>query len=626
MSVYRYASGCGVELRTPPQGARRRPSRVMQTGHDRQLAGHCRRIAARFPSYTPGWTLPRLFSRRPTATRLPLIPLQHTFRQLTEPFLRRLCSAGLILGTLFFAVSLTPSLVPRPFVLQGLLSGMALGAGYGIGVLGRWLWRYLELPVAQGRSRWVLKGVLGLLCIGIAIAFLVQASEWQNSVHSLMLLPPVETNRPFSVGLIAALVFAALLFVARLFGVITGTVSRRLNRIVPVRVSGFVALCFSIFLFWTIANGVFARAVMNAFDASFGQLDAHIEAEVDAPRNPNKTGSAQSLIAWRDLGRQGRRFVGSGPGREDIAAVTGLPAHEPVRVYVGLNSADTIEARTALALAELKRVGGFERSVLVIVTPTGTGWIDPGAINSLEYLHHGDVASVAVQYSYLPSWLSLLAQPDYGADTARALFRAVYDHWRQMPANARPRLYLHGLSLGALNSERSADVWDIVGDPLHGVLWSGPTYRSPTWQWVSNNRNPDSPAWLPRFRDGAVVRFTNQDNHLDDFDAPWGPLRIVYLQYASDPVTFFDPIAFFREPAWLSGNRGPDVSPSLRWFPVVTMLQLAVDIAAAENAPIGFGHAYATEHYIDAWRAVSAPEGWHDADIERLKAAIGDLR
>jgi uncharacterized membrane protein len=51
-----------------------------------------------------------------------------------------------------------------------------------------------------------------------------------------------------------------------------------------------------------------------------------------------------------------------------------------------------------------------------------------------------------------------------------------------------------------------------------------------------------------------------------------------------------------------------------------------VDLAAAENAPIGHGHAYATEHYIDAWRAVSAPEGWTDEAIEGLKAAIGDLR
>lgn len=546
-------------------------------------------------------------------------------RPATERFLRSLSTSGLILGTLFFAASLTPSLVPRPFVLQGLLSGLALAAGYGIGVLARGLWRWLELPVASGRSRWLINGALGLLCIGVAVAFLIEASAWQNSVRALMGLPPVDTGRPFSVGLIAVAVFAVLLVVARLFAYVTRLIARRLGRIVPVRLAAFVAICLSVALFWTVANGVLARAIVNAFDASFKQLDALVEDDIAAPPEPHRTGSMASLVAWRDLGRQGRRFVAAGPSGQDIAAVTGRPAVDPLRVYVGLHSAETIEQRVALALAELERVGGFERSVLVVVTPTGTGWIDPGAVAAVEHLHHGDVATVAVQYSYLASWLSLLIQPEHGADSARALFRAVYDHWRALPRQTRPRLFLHGLSLGALHSERSVDMWDIVGDPFHGAVWSGPPFRSQTWQWVTANRNPDSPAWLPRFRDGAVIRFTNQVDQLADFDAPWSPLRIVYLQYASDPVSFFDPMAFLREPAWLAGERGPDVSPRLRWFPVVTMLQLAVDLAAAADAPVGHGHSYATEHYIDAWRAVSASADWSDADIARLKAAIGDL-
>ncbi|KAG1533994.1 hypothetical protein G6F50_015685 [Rhizopus delemar] len=70
------------------------------------------------------------------------------------------------------------------------------------------------------------------------------------------------------------------------------------------------------------------------------------------------------------------------------------------------------DTRARLALEELKRVGAFKRSALVVVTPTGTGWIDPAAMDAVEYLLHGDVASVAIQYSYLSSPLSLLAQPD----------------------------------------------------------------------------------------------------------------------------------------------------------------------------------------------------------------------
>jgi uncharacterized membrane protein len=126
-------------------------------------------------------------------------------------------------------------------------------------------------------------------------------------------LPPVETSRPFSVGMIASAVFVALLLIARLFVLTTRMVSQRLNRIVPPRLSAAVAVCFSLYVFWTLANGVLARSAMNAFDKSFIQLDALIEAEVDPPLDPLRTGSASSLIAWQDLGRQGRRFVVSGP-------------------------------------------------------------------------------------------------------------------------------------------------------------------------------------------------------------------------------------------------------------------------------------------------------------------------
>lgn len=58
-----------------------------------------------------------------------------------------------------------------------------------------------------------------------------------------------------------------------------------------------------------------------------------------------------------------------------------------------------------------------------------------------------------------------------------------------------------------------------------------------------------------------------------------GPFRIAFLQYASDPVTFFDPAVLYREPEWMREPRGPDVSTELRWYPVVTMLQLLADIA-----------------------------------------------
>ncbi len=148
--------------------------------------------------------------------------------------------------------------------------------------------------------------------------------------------------------------------------------------------------------------------------------DAIMPADDAVPQDPLKSGSAASLVAWEDIGRMGRSFVASVPDVDSISEFWGAPAQKPLRVYVGLNAAVKPQARAQLAFDELARVGGFERSVLVIAMPTGSGWLDPGAMDSLDFITRGDVATVAVQYSYLPSPVSVVVDPTHGIDEAPA--------------------------------------------------------------------------------------------------------------------------------------------------------------------------------------------------------------
>ncbi|MDY0885722.1 alpha/beta hydrolase [Dongia soli] len=530
-----------------------------------------------------------------------------------------LSTVGLLLGSLFFAASLTPTLVPRTFLTQGVLSGFSFAAGYGIGVLGNWLWTYLEVPRPQGRILRNVTLAAAIVCAIIVIAFFWRWTQWQNSIRQIMELEPLAGAQPLGFALIALVTLTILIALARLFQLVFHFVSTRLHRFLPKRVSNVLGAIVGIALFWSVINGILVRALLHLADSSFREYDALIEPETSPPTAPLKTGSSASLIRWDDLGRAGREFISSEPSSADLHAFSGKDTREPVRVYVGLRSGETPQARANLALEELKRVGGFDRSVLIVVTPTGTGWIDPGALDSVEYLQDGDVASVAIQYSYLPSWLTLLVDPGYGADTAQALFSEIYRYWTSLPRDHRPRLYLHGLSLGALNSAQSVQLFEIIGDPIDGALWSGPPYSSEVWRSFMNDRNPGTPAWLPQFRDGSFVRFMNQDGVAVAPDSHWGPMRIVYLQYASDPVTFFDYQDLYREPDWMIPPRGPDVSPDLRWYPVVTLFQLTLDMLMATTTPPGYGHVFAPAHYVDAWIEVTDVKGWSADDIARLK-------
>lgn len=535
---------------------------------------------------------------------------------------RSLPGLGLLLGALLFAASLTPSLIPRAAVVQGVLGGVAFAAGYGLGVLLLWLWSFLELPVPSERRRRIAGWTGAAVALALVLFSLSRANHWQNEIRSTMGVAPVEKGHTLEVALLSVGIALVLILIGRLFLVLVRLVSVRLERRIPRRLAAAIGILVAAVAFGAVLEGVVWRAFLRTADASFRAFDALIEPEVPAPADPASTGSAASLVAWEDLGRAGREFVAGGPGEAGLRAFFGGEAERPVRVYAGLNVGNSTEERADLALRELIRVGGFERSAVVIAVPTGTGWMDPAAIDTLEYLLHGDVATVAMQYSYLTSWISLLAEPGYGTEAGRALFAAVYRHWHAMPRDARPRLYLYGLSLGAQSSQEALRLQEILGDPPQGVLWVGPPFSSRTWREATDEREPGSPPWRPRVGDGSFMRFTNRGEELDLGGAPWGPMRVVYLQYTSDPIVFFEPGAFWRKPAWLDDPRGPDVTPELRWYPVVTGLQLLVDLATGVQVPMGHGHLYSYVDHIEPWLQVTGAAGWTPEELGRLRAHL----
>ncbi len=377
-----------------------------------------------------------------------------------------------------------------------------------------------------------------------------------------------------------------------------------------------------VILVFLVANHIIARQALNLADAIFREIDERSDQEIPQPTDAAASGSNESVIPWDSIGLQGKNFIVRGPTERDISEFWGREAKAPLRVYVGIRTRESMRERAQLALEELKRVGGFERSVLVVATPTGTGWLDPGAVDTIEYLHAGDTAIVSMQYSYLPSWITILIDPDRSRQSAQILFDVVYSYWTQLPHDRRPRLYLHGLSLGALGSEVSTDMFTIFSDPIQGGVFGGPPFPSTNWVQLTRARNPQSPMWLPTFRDGSLLRFTGRESCLDAQGDHWGPMRFVYIQHASDPMCFFSGDLLYRRPDWLRGERGPDVSAHLKWFPIVTFLQVGFDLPRATSVPLGYGHNYAPSSYLDAWIAVTHPSGWTAAQRQRLKSLL----
>src|SRR6266540_2982148 len=140
--------------------------------------------------------------------------------------------------------------------------------------------------------------------------------------------------------------------------------------------------------------------------------------------------------------------IGYGTG-----VVLGWLTRKLVRVYAGLASAPSLADRATLAVRELVRTGAFSRKVLCVVFTTGTGWVDPRAASSLEYMYNGDSALVGMQYSTLPSWISFAVEREKSTAAARELFNRVYAQWSTLPPGQRPKLLVFGESLGSYGGE-----------------------------------------------------------------------------------------------------------------------------------------------------------------------------
>lgn len=193
------------------------------------------------------------------------------------------------------------------------------------------------------------------------------------------------------------------------------------------------------------------------------------------PESALRSGSPASLVEWETLGRKGREFVSDGPTAATIEGFSGVPAKEPIRVYVGKEQAATPQERAALLVEETRRAGGFDRESIVVVVTSGLGSVHPVSARTLEYVANGDVATAASAYSAVPSWLTALTDPTGVDREAAALTEAFTQAVAALPPDQRPDLYLNGESLGALGSQ---DVFvdrspEQVVEQLDGVLWVG---------------------------------------------------------------------------------------------------------------------------------------------------------
>ncbi len=528
---------------------------------------------------------------------------------------------GLVVALACFWLSLTPTLLPRSGLFQGVLGGAAAAIGYGVAVLLIALGRLVVRRPWQQPARPLLWLVLALVAVVGSSFVLLWYASWERDLRALMGVEPLRPLDYVVLVVVAVVVFVLLVGVARLLRGASRLVARLVGRVAPPRVSAAIGAVVVVAVVVGVVNGWLLTAARDGLDSTFAAVNQETRADTVQPTSPQLSGSSGSLMTWDSLGRQGRSFVASGPTVAQLTAFSGKPATQPIRAYSGLASAPTVQAEADLAVRELERTGGFQRAVLGVVTTTGTGWVNENSADALEYLYNGNTALVSMQYSYLPSWISFIVDKDRAKAAGKALFDAVHAKWETLPASSRPKLVVFGESLGSFGGEAAFPDVQALRDTTDGALFVGPPSSNELWSSIVANRDAGSPEWLPIYEQGRTVRFVARPSDLGRPDEPWQLPRVVYLQYASDPIVWWSPDLLFSKPDWLSEPRGYDVLPSTRWIPVLTFLQVSADMAVSNNVPAGHGHRYGPDP-ADAWAAILQPAGWTAADTARLRAVL----
>ena len=521
---------------------------------------------------------------------------------------------GVVGALVMYGVSVSPSLLARSWQWHAVASGVLSAVGYIVGLT---IQRFYALVVPRlgveiTAPQSVSIAFRAVLLLGFFLWFLrwlLQSYRERKRANHLVGMRG-ETLGEYLLGTVCAFILMlALLGVAWGLQWIGRAIVSVLSQWMHMVFALALSLLILVVIVYALTSQVLLKLGINFFTRHARKMNNRTAKGIVQPQVPERSGSPHSRSSWRAVGGQGRVFLGRGPSRADIEAVTGCSAMEPIRVYAGMpEEGQSLQNAADLVVEELHRTGAFDRAVILIATSTGSGWVDEWQVQPLEYLARGNCATASMQYSFVPSSINFLTDLDVSEEAAVILFETIRRAVDEIPEDRRPALFVCGESLGAYASQH---VFSGIVDVLSrtdGALWVGTPAFTPMHAELTAIRHRGSPEVAPVVANGRHVRFVNVPENLwsDVYGrelGDWNYPRIVYAQHPSDPVVWWNSELVWHKPDWISEKVDGDVSPHMQYTRGATYIQVLVDMPVAGTAPGGHGHTY-HEELIPLWEAI----------------------
>lgn len=343
---------------------------------------------------------------------------------------------------------------------------------------------------------------------------------------------------------------------------------------------------------WAVGTAAFYSTGVSVIARSNEKIEP---AYSTPPDNEYASGGPNSISPFDELGLQGRRFVTDVVTPDLIESTLGEKAKaHPIRAFVGVNSDPLYPSgRSEMMLDELERLGAFDRSYLLLVSPTGTGWVDQAMIEAAELYTRGDIATACIQYGRGPSFLEVQKVP-LGRTQFRGLLWGVRMRLQSVPPEKRPKVLVFGESLGSWSSSDVVMHQGIAGFDHYGIdraLWFGLVGLA---KWSKTGMRQGSSDLVPP---GTVGAFDNFGEYEQLSEEDRKSLRAVIVDHDNDPIAQMSLRWAVKRPPWLSGtDRGRNVPEGMQWVPLITFVQIMIDAMNAMKVVPGhfksFGHDY----------------------------------
>jgi uncharacterized membrane protein len=373
-----------------------------------------------------------------------------------------------------------------------------------------------------------------LICAAVLVVVSFGLGQyWQYEIRKLMGVTDYNIAYVVASPLVAALVFCLFLLIGRGLRGLFRWVARLMSRWIGRRAARAIGWILVAGLTYLVVTGLLLQGLVDALNSAYSVRDTKTAEGIHQPTTSLRSGGPGSVLPWDTLSWQGRNFIGLGPSVSDIEKLG--------RAYRGADPCLTpgwrrltTPRRGQPGGQDLERTGAFKRKNLLVVTTTGSGWVDlalwtPSSTSPRRQRHGGDPV-------LLPAVLGLyLVDQSKAREAGRALFDAVYGAWSDVP-RAASRLFVAGRASGR-SAARPRSAASSLANLTSGALFAFAQLQHavPGVQRPPRQRKPRDAAGLSGRTDRSGSPATRARTYRLTA-SPWTGSRVLYMMHPSDPI------------------------------------------------------------------------------------------